>query len=56
MKELKLTVKIMYIPCVEHIVRLVPMHSSQKMGGGVSLVTSMVNIYQLLAPETGGHM
>ena len=40
--------------CVEHTIGLVPWLSSQEIGGGVSLVTSMVNLVQLVAFETGG--
>ena len=54
MKELKLTVKIMHSPCVEHIIGLILRLSSQETGGGVSLVTSTINVVQILVPETGG--
>ena len=37
---------------MEHIISLVLRLSSQEIGGGV--VTSMVNIVQLVASETGG--
>ena len=40
--------------CVENIIGLVLRLSSQEIGGGVSLVTSMVNVVQLVAFETGG--
>ena len=50
MKELKLTVKIMHSPCVEHIISLVLRLSSRNRRRSEP-ITSMINVVQFVVSE-----